>query len=108
MQKICTKSMKIQLKIAVVAGLMALLITSCQKEDIPMPGVTPVEQNGGGNMRVGGPNDNNGGSLGDDNVISADSTGIVSGGDDDRDGGIVGGGDDDKDGGSKKAEPKKN
>lgn len=98
--------MKTQIKIALVVGLIALM-TSCQKDEMPTPDCgthDPV----GSTMRVGGPEDNDGGSLGGDDEITADSTGIVGGGDDDRDGGgIVGGGDDDKDGGKKKAEEKK-
>jgi hypothetical protein len=105
MQKFCNSRMKAQLKIAIVAGLLALFVSSCQKEEMPEPDYCPTQD--AATMRVGGP-DNDGGSLGDDNTITADSTGIVSGGDDDRDGGgIVGGGDDDKDGGKKKAEDKK-
>lgn len=102
--------MKAQLKIAIVAGLLALTVSSCQKEEIG-PDTWPencYQTEDGGNMRIGGPEGNEGGALGDDGVIVADSTGIVSGGDDDRDGGgVVGGGDDDKDGGKKKAEDKK-
>jgi hypothetical protein len=100
----CQNRMKVQFKIAFVVGLIALM-TSCQKDDdMPTPDCGTHDAS---TMRVGGP-DNDGGALGGDDEITADSTGIVSGGDDDRDGGgIVGGGDDDKDGGKKKAEEKK-
>ncbi len=101
--------MKVQLKIAIVAGLLALFVSSCQKEEMVGPSMEDcyTTGDGGGNMRVGN-QDNNGGALGGDDPMNADSIGIVSGGDDDRDGGgIVGGGDDDKDGGKRKAEDKK-
>jgi hypothetical protein len=98
--------MKLIGKIALVVGITAFL-SSCQKEDMPSPGPCTNHQQDetGTNMRVGGPEngDNGGGWLnGGGDIQCADSTGIVGGGDDDRDGGgVVGGGDDDRDGGRK-------
>lgn len=95
--------MKISVKIAVLMIGLVALISSCQKEDMPMPGDCPSHQqdqtNSGGNMRVGDPQTtNDGGNVGSGGEPTADT--IVGHGDDDRDGGgIVGGGDDDKDGG---------
>jgi len=96
--------MKLQIKIALVIGLIGLL-SSCQKEDLDSMSNSSTQENGS-SMRIGNPDsNNNGGWLNDgNNPVNADSSGIVGGGDDDRDGGgIVGGGDDDSDGGNKKA-----
>lgn len=93
--------MKIQGKIAIlVVGLLAFAVSSCQKEDMPAPS-NPAFQPAP-NMRGADPaGEDNPGALGDDGtIITADSSGIVGGGDDDRDGGgIIGGGDGDRDGG---------
>lgn len=95
--------MKIQGKIAVFVGLVAL-ISSCQKEVLPSPGGchSPAEQPA--NVRMSDPEeDNSNGSVLDDGGTEPlDSIEIVGGGDADRDGGgIVGGGDNDHDGGSR-------
>jgi hypothetical protein len=103
--------MKISIKIAVVMIGLASLISSCQKDDMPMPGSCNKPQQTEqtpDNARVGGPQTtNDGGNVGSGhNDPTADT--IVGHGDDDRDGGgIVGGGDDDKDGGRIKNDEQK-
>ena len=93
--------MKVSGKITVLIAFIALLMTACQKEDMPTPYGTSGQQ--GTNLRNGngsGSDNNGGGVCGHQGGnVTSDSTGIVGGGDDDHDGsGIVGGGDDDHDG----------
>lgn len=97
--------MKISIKIAVVMIGLAALVSSCQKEELPMAGggCMQHDEQSTDNARVGGPQvTDDGGNVGSGSPEPTADT-IVGHGDDDRDGGgIVGGGDDDKDGGRRK------
>lgn len=93
--------MKFSGKITILIACIAMLMTACQKEDMPAPAGTTHQQ--GTNLRSGdgsGSGTTGSGSVcGHEGGVSSDSTGIVGGGDDDHDGsGIVSGGDDDHDG----------
>jgi hypothetical protein len=93
--------MKIQAKLAIAIGLIAL-ITSCQKDEMPSPYGYSTSGQESSNSRMGVPSNDETtpGAIEVDGTVTTDSSAIVGGGDDDRDGGgIIGGGDGDRDGG---------
>ena len=91
--------MKISGKILAVLIGIIVLVSSCQKENLPVP-VSGGSYSNGSTMRTGDPSTGDGNHVNGDDEPVCDS--IVGGGDDDRDGGgVVGGGDDDRDGGKR-------